>query len=87
MTQVEMLRLFILKTSWEMDRIVAECQSSKAQRAEVTHGHLVGETALNFDPRRALSLGRLTLRHDTIHYGERGNHWLIIRLFNSQWSS
>jgi alkylation response protein AidB-like acyl-CoA dehydrogenase len=29
---VEMLRLFILKTSWEMDRIVAECQSSKAQR-------------------------------------------------------
>ncbi|KAJ5488029.1 hypothetical protein N7530_002329 [Penicillium desertorum] len=33
MTQVEMLRLFILKTSWEMDRIVAECQSSKAQRA------------------------------------------------------
>ncbi|OQE80975.1 hypothetical protein PENNAL_c0042G05261 [Penicillium nalgiovense] len=33
MTQVEMLRLFILKTSWEMDRVVAECQSSKAQRA------------------------------------------------------
>lgn len=32
MTQVEMLRLFILKTSWEMDRIVAECQLSKAQR-------------------------------------------------------
>jgi alkylation response protein AidB-like acyl-CoA dehydrogenase len=28
MTQVEMLRLFILKTSWEMDRIVAECQVS-----------------------------------------------------------
>ncbi|KAJ5374406.1 hypothetical protein N7517_006412 [Penicillium concentricum] len=32
MTQVEMLRLFILKTSWEMDRIVAECQSSETQR-------------------------------------------------------
>lgn len=31
MTQVEMLRLFILKTSWEMDRVVAECQSSEAQ--------------------------------------------------------
>lgn len=28
MTQVEMLRLFIFKTSWEMDRVVAECQSS-----------------------------------------------------------
>jgi alkylation response protein AidB-like acyl-CoA dehydrogenase len=27
MTQVEMLRLLILKTSWEMDRIVAECRS------------------------------------------------------------
>ena len=23
-----MLRLFIFKTSWEMDRVVAECQSS-----------------------------------------------------------
>ncbi|KAJ5788780.1 hypothetical protein N7457_003770 [Penicillium paradoxum] len=32
MTQVEMLRLFIFKTSWEMDRIVAECQSSDPQR-------------------------------------------------------
>lgn len=32
MTQVKMLRLFILKTSWEMDCIVAECQSSEAQR-------------------------------------------------------
>jgi alkylation response protein AidB-like acyl-CoA dehydrogenase len=31
MTQVEMLRLFILKTSWEMDRIVAECQASEGQ--------------------------------------------------------
>ncbi|KAJ5543617.1 hypothetical protein N7461_009620 [Penicillium sp. DV-2018c] len=31
MTQVEMLRLFILKTSWEMDRIVAECESSNTQ--------------------------------------------------------
>jgi alkylation response protein AidB-like acyl-CoA dehydrogenase len=28
MTQVEMLRLFIFKTSWEMDRVVAECQLS-----------------------------------------------------------
>ncbi|CAL5875290.1 uncharacterized protein PFLUO_LOCUS9595 [Penicillium psychrofluorescens] len=27
MTQVEMLQLLILKTSWEMDRIVAECRS------------------------------------------------------------
>lgn len=32
MTQVEMLRIFILKTSWEMDRVVAECQSSNDQR-------------------------------------------------------
>lgn len=31
MAHVEMLRLLILKTSWEMDRIVAECQSSEAQ--------------------------------------------------------
>jgi alkylation response protein AidB-like acyl-CoA dehydrogenase len=29
MTQVEMLRLFILKTSWEMDRVVVECQASE----------------------------------------------------------
>jgi hypothetical protein len=41
MTQVEMLRLFILKTSWEMDRIVAECQSSKALQYEQSqHLHL-----------------------------------------------
>ncbi|KAI9367215.1 acyl-CoA dehydrogenase/oxidase [Aspergillus egyptiacus] len=30
MTQVEMLRLLILKTSWEMDRVVAECAKSGA---------------------------------------------------------
>lgn len=29
MTQVEMLYLLILKTGWEMDRIVAECQAGK----------------------------------------------------------
>ncbi|KAJ5598974.1 hypothetical protein N7450_000041 [Penicillium hetheringtonii] len=28
MTQVEMLRLLILKTSWQMDRIVTECRST-----------------------------------------------------------
>ncbi|CAI7637522.1 unnamed protein product [Penicillium pancosmium] len=28
MTQVEMLQLLILKTSWEMDRVVAECRST-----------------------------------------------------------
>ncbi|CAI7595064.1 hypothetical protein N7533_011803 [Penicillium manginii] len=28
MTQVEMLRLLILKTSWEMDRVVADCRST-----------------------------------------------------------
>ncbi|KAJ6151419.1 hypothetical protein N7470_007016 [Penicillium chermesinum] len=32
MTQVEMLRLLILKTSWEMDRIVAACRSSQSKQ-------------------------------------------------------
>jgi alkylation response protein AidB-like acyl-CoA dehydrogenase len=31
-TQVEMLRLHILKTSWEMDRVVAACKSAEAQQ-------------------------------------------------------
>ncbi|KAJ5682117.1 uncharacterized protein N7477_002057 [Penicillium maclennaniae] len=31
MTQVKMLRLLILKTSWEMDRVVATCKSSRVQ--------------------------------------------------------
>lgn len=32
MTQVEMLRLLILKTSWEMDRVVAACRSGEIQQ-------------------------------------------------------
>ncbi|KAJ5156363.1 hypothetical protein N7492_009166 [Penicillium capsulatum] len=32
MTQVEMLRLLILKTSWEMDPVVASCQSATIQQ-------------------------------------------------------
>ncbi|KAJ5129066.1 uncharacterized protein N7443_006183 [Penicillium atrosanguineum] len=32
MTQVEMLRLLILKTSWEMDRVVAACKSAEVQQ-------------------------------------------------------
>lgn len=32
MTQVEMLRLLILKTSWEMDRVVASCRSAESRR-------------------------------------------------------
>lgn len=32
MTQVEMLRLLILKTSWEMDRVVAACKSGEVQQ-------------------------------------------------------
>lgn len=31
MTQVEMLWLLILKTSWEMDRLVTSCQSAEKQ--------------------------------------------------------
>lgn len=31
-TQVEMLRLLILKTSWEMDRVVAACKSGEVQQ-------------------------------------------------------
>ena len=31
-TQVEMLRLLILKTSWEMDRVVAACKSREVQQ-------------------------------------------------------
>ncbi|RMJ25354.1 acyl-CoA dehydrogenase [Aspergillus sp. HF37] len=37
MTQVEMLYLLILKTSWEMDRIVAECRSLEARTGKAQH--------------------------------------------------
>lgn len=37
MTQVEMLYLLILKTSWQMDRVVAECRASEARTGQVKH--------------------------------------------------
>lgn len=37
MTQVEMLYLLILRTSWEMDRVVAECRESESRTGKVQH--------------------------------------------------
>lgn len=37
MTQVEMLYLLILKTSWEMDRVVAECRVKESRTGKIQH--------------------------------------------------
>lgn len=48
MTQVEMLRLLILKTSWEMDRVVAACKSGEVQQPPwvVIERQLSGQVAM-----------------------------------------